>query len=58
MHCFFTVLGDSGDTPVHFFNLFSWTSHLKHLLFIAFGEDFLPGMLSKVGVLAERSMKM
>ena len=39
------------------FLTFSWTSHLKHLLLRAFLEECLPEMLSKVGVLAERSMK-
>ena len=39
------------------FLTFSWMSHLKHLLLRAFLEDCLPEMLSKVGVLAERSMK-
>ena len=39
------------------FLTFSWTSNLKHLLLRAFLEDVLLEMLSKVGVLAERSMK-
>ncbi len=58
IHCFFTVLGDSGDTPVQcFFDFRSWTSHLKHVLLRALLEDCLPEMLSKVGVLGERSME-
>jgi hypothetical protein len=36
---------------------FSAPSHLKHPFLIAFWEDGLPEMLSKVGVLAERSLK-
>ena len=35
---------------------FPWTFHLTHILLRAFLEDCLPEMLSKVGVLAERSM--
>ncbi len=36
---------------------FSYPSHLKHLVLRAFSEDCLPEMLSKLGVLAERSTK-
>ena len=36
---------------------FSYPSHLKHLFLIAFWEDGLPEMLSKLGVLAERGIK-
>ena len=39
------------------FLTFSHPSYLKHLLLRAFFEDVLPEMLSKLGVLAERSMK-
>ena len=39
-----------------FFCVFSYPSHAKHLVFIAFLEDCLPEMLSKLGVLAETSM--
>ena len=35
----------------------SYPSNLKHLVLRAFSEDCLPEMLSKLGVLAERSMK-
>ena len=48
---------DSGDTPVHLFFVFSYPSHLKHLVVRAFLEDGLPEMLSKLGVLAERGIK-
>ena len=54
----FTVVGDSGDAPVRCFCLtFSYPSHLKHLLLRAFLESCFPEMLSKVGVLVERSLK-
>ena len=46
-----------GDTPVQCFLTFSYPSHLKHLVLRAFLEDCLLEMLSKVGVLAKRSMK-
>ena len=39
------------------FLTFSYPSHLKHLLLRAFLESCFPEMLSKVGVLAERSLK-
>ncbi len=39
------------------FLTFSQTSHLKHRLLIFFLEDCLPEILSKAGVLAERSME-
>ena len=39
------------------FLIFSYPSHLKHLVLRAFLEDCLPERLSKVGVLAERGMK-
>ena len=39
------------------FLTFSYLSHLKHLVLIVFLEDCLPEMLSKLGVLAETSMK-
>ncbi len=39
------------------FLTFSYPSHLKHLLLKAFLESCFPEMLSKVGVLAERSLK-
>ena len=38
-------------------NICSYPPHLKHIVLKVFLEDFLPEMLSKVGVLAERSMK-
>ncbi len=40
-----------------FLFILSWNSNLKHILLRAFFEDCLPELLSKVGVLAERSMK-
>ncbi len=39
------------------FLTFSYPSHLKHLVLIAFLKDCLPEMLSKLGVLAERGIK-
>ncbi len=54
--CFYSK-SDSGDTPVQCFFDFSYPSHLKHLVLRAFGEDGLPEMLSKLGVLAERGIK-
>ncbi len=54
---FFTVLGDSGDTPVRCPFFLPWTSHLKRLLLIVFWEDSLPEVLSNVCVLAKRAMK-
>ena len=39
------------------FLTFSYPAHLKHLVLRAFLEDCLPEMLSKLGVLAETSMK-
>ena len=50
------TFGQSGAIALCFFT-FSWTSNLKHLLFRVCFEDVLPEMLSKVCVLAERSMK-
>ena len=41
-----------------FFITFSYHSHLKHLVLRAFLEDCLPEMLSKLGVWAERGMKV
>ncbi len=40
-----------------FFLTFSYPSHLKQLFLIAFLEDGLPEMLSKLGVLVERGIK-
>ncbi len=37
---------------------FSYPSHLKHLVLIVFLEDCLPEMLSKLGGLDERGMKV
>ncbi len=39
------------------FSTFSYPSRVKHQVFRAFLEDCLPEMLSKLGVLAETSMK-
>ena len=56
--CFYSK-SDSGDTPVQcVFFTFSYPSHVKHLVLRAFLEDCLPEMLSKLGVLAETSIKM
>ncbi len=47
----------SVDTPVRCFFYFSYPSHAKHLILRICLEDCLPEMLSKLGVLAERSIK-
>ncbi len=49
--------GSSVELSCDVFATFSWTSQLKHLRLRVFLEDVLPEMLSKVGDLAERSMK-
>ena len=51
------ILHDSSvELSCDAFATFSCTSQLKHLLLRALLEDFLPEMLSKAGVLAQRSM--
>ena len=55
--CVFTAKNGRTSLRCNVFSTFSYPSHLKHLFFIAFLEDGLPEMLSKLGVLAERGIK-
>ncbi len=56
--CVFTATNARTSLRCNVFLTFSYPSHLKHAVLKAFLEDGLPEMLSKLGVLAERGIKI
>ena len=55
--CVFTAKVARASLRCNVFSTFSYPSNVKHTVLRAFLEDCLPEMLSKLGVLAETSMK-